>query len=129
MRDAVLTERETTTVRQRILPSLAVVLVLLICKGVLYGAILLTAIGLTVDISPGPWAIMVDLAVAFAIVAFLINRRRHGEDWPMMLAVVGAALVIGRMHGPVPAALEWVGLVLLVCAAYYDWRAGKRLKA
>lgn len=111
---------------RKALPSLAVVSALLLCKGLLYGTALLAVVGVAVDIPPGPWAVGVDLAVALAVVAFWFSRRRHGLIWPTLLAALGAALVIGRMHGLVPVELEWTGLLVLVVAAFLDWKAGRR---
>jgi hypothetical protein len=105
---------------------MAVLSALIVCKGLLYGTALLAIIGVSVDIPPGPWAAAVDIAVILAVATFWFSRRRHGMLWPTLLAVVGALLVIGRMHGPAPVELEWMGLVLLLVAAAIDWEAGKR---
>jgi hypothetical protein len=67
-------EIETGAGRRSLLPSLAVIVALLVCKGLLYGTALLAVIGVAVDIPPGPWAIAVDLAVALAVIAFWLNR-------------------------------------------------------
>ncbi len=120
-----LTGTKNDTKRGRLLPSLAVILALLVCKGLLYGTALLAIIGVTLEIPPGPWAIAVDFAVILAVAAFWYNRRRHGMIWPTLMAGVGALLVIGHMHGPVPVALEWAGLILIVAAAILDWKAGR----
>jgi hypothetical protein len=105
---------------------LSVIAALLVCKGLLYGTALLALIGVTLEIPPGPWAIAVDIAVTLAVVTFWFSRQRHGVLWPTLLAIPGALLVIGRMHGPVPVELEWSGLVLLLVAAVVDWQAGRR---
>ncbi len=121
---------ENKTKRPSPLPGLAVILTLLVCKGLLYGAALLAIIGVTIDIPPGPWAVAVDIAVILAVMAFWFNRRRHGNIWPVLMAAVGALFVIGHMHGLVPVAVEWTGLVLIVAAALLDWKAGRtRTKA
>ncbi|MCH4565590.1 hypothetical protein MKP05_21085 [Halomonas sp. EGI 63088] len=112
--------------RQSFLPSLTVIAALVVCKGLLYGTALLALIGVTVDIPPGPWSVAVDIAVVGATIAFWSNRRRHGMIWPTLIAALGAILVISRMHGQVPEALEWTGLSLLVVAALLDWRAGRK---
>ena len=119
-------EIETGAGRRSLLPSLAVISALLVCKGLLYGTALLAVIGVAVDIPPGPWAIAVDLAVVFAVVAFWFSRRRHGIVWPTLLASLGAILVVGYMHGLVHVELEWAGLVLLLVAAVLDWNVGQR---
>ena len=126
MRESTPTEIEADVGRQSLLPSLAVISALLICKGLLYGTALLAVLGVAVDIPPGPWAIAVDLAVACAVVAFWMSRRRHNMVGPTLLAVLGAILVIGYMHGLLPVQLEWAGLILLVIAAWLDWKAGRR---
>ncbi len=126
MRESTPMEIEIGAGRRSLLPSLAVISALLVCKGLLYGTVLLAVLGVAIDIPPGPWAIAVDIAVALAVVAFWFNRRRHGMVWPTLLAALGAILVIGYMHGPVPAELEWAGLILFVVAAFVDWKAGRR---
>jgi hypothetical protein len=108
--------------QESLLPGLAVISALLICKGLLYGTAMLAVIGVAVDIPTGPWAVAVDLAVMSAVLALWFNHRRHGNVWPTLLAAPGALLVIGRMHGPVPVELEWAGLAMLVVAAILDWR-------
>ena len=126
MREPAAMEIETGSDRRSLLPSLAVILALLVCKGLLYGTALLAVIGVAVDIPPGPWAIAVDLAVAIAVTAIWFSRRRHGVVWPTLLATLGAILVIGYMHGPIPVELEWAGLFLLLVAAFLDWKATRR---
>ncbi len=126
MREPTAMEIETGAGRRSLLPSLAVIVALLVCKGLLYGTALLAVIGVAVDIPPGPWAIAVDLAVALAVIAFWLSRRRHGVIWPTLLATLGAILVIGYMHGPIPVELEWAGLILLLVAAFLDWKAARR---
>jgi len=126
MREPTAMEIETGAGRRSLLPSLAVIVALLVCKGLLYGTALLAVIGVAVDIPPGPWAIAVDLAVALAVIAFWPSRRRHGVIWPTLLATLGAILVIGHMHGPIPVELEWAGLILLLVAAFLDWKAARR---
>ena len=126
MREPTAMEIETGAARRSLLPSLAVIVALLVCKGLLYGTALLAVIGVAVDIPPGPWAIAVDLAVALAVIAFWLSRRRHGVIWPTLLATLGAILVIGYMHGPIPVELEWAGLILLLVAAFLDWKAARR---
>ncbi len=126
MRDSTPMEIEAGAGQRSLLPSFAVISALLVCKGLLYGTALLAVIGVAVDIPAGPWAIAVDLAVVFAVVAFWFSRRRHGKVWPTLLASLGAILVIGYMHGPVPVELEWAGLILLLLAAVLDWIVGRR---
>ncbi len=126
MRESTPKEIETGAGRRSLLPSLAVISALLVCKGLLYGTALLAAIGVAVNIPPGPWAIAVDLAVVFAVVAFWFSRRRHGIVWPTLLASLGAILVVGYMHGAVHVELEWAGLILLLVAAVLDWNVGRR---
>ncbi len=120
---------DTGADRRSLLPSLAVISALVVCKGLLYGTALLAVVGVAVDIPPGPWAIAVDLAVAFAVAALWFSRRRHGMIGPTLLAALGAVLVVGYMHGPVPVALEWTGLGLLVAAAILDWKSGRMTPA
>lgn len=120
------TEIEAGFDRPNVLPGLAVLSALLICKGLLYGTALLAVLGVTIDIPPGPWAIAIDLAVGLAVVAFWFSRRRHGAVAPTLLAALGAVLVIGYMHGLLPVQLEWAGLILLVVAAWLDWKASRQ---
>jgi hypothetical protein len=120
------TENGAGAKHRTFLPGLAVVTALVLCKGLLYGTALLAVAGVMLDIPPGPWAIAIDLAVAVAVTAFWFSRRRHGKNLPTLLAALGAILVIGRMHGPVPVELEWAGLILLLVAAFFDWKAGRR---
>ena len=126
MRESTPMEIETGAGRRSLLPSLAVISALLVCKGLLYGTALLAVIGVAVDIPPGPWAIAVDIAVVFAVVAFWFSRRRHGIVWPTLLASLGAVLVVGYMHGLLQVELEWAGLVLLLVAAVLDWNVGRK---
>lgn len=126
MGKATMIETETDIPRRSLLPSLAVVSALVLCKGLLYGTALLALIGFSVDIPPGPWAVAVDIAVILAVIAFWYNRHRHGLIWPTLIAAIGAILVIGRMHGFVSSVLEWAGLILIVVAAFIDWKAGQR---
>lgn len=111
--------------RTKMWPIWSVAIALLLCKGLLILTIALAAIGMTITIPLGLWTAAVDVAVLVAVAAFWRRRQRSGQNLPFALAAVGAVMVIANMHGFVPPIVEWIGLVLLVLAAWLDWQGRK----
>ncbi len=115
----------------------ATALSLLACYGTLIVVAGLSALGVTIAINLQVWAAAI---VIFAVVAVLgvgLGARRHGVWWPLILAVLGAALVAcamylpGRIEGIAGIAgisarvVEIAGFAALIIAAVWDWRLCK----
>ena len=107
---------------------------LVACYGTLIVVAGLSALGVTIAINLHVWAAAI---VIFAVVAVLgvgLGARRHGVWWPLILAVLGAALVAFAMYLPDRIAgiagisarvVEIAGFAALIIAAVWDWRLCK----
>lgn len=80
--------------------------------------------GVGIALHEGEWAGVIS---AFAMIAagIAISYRRHRVVGPLVLAVVGAAMVLWVMFGSFNRALEIAGFAALVAATVWDWRAKK----
>lgn len=84
----------------------------------LIGILALLGIGLAVD--EGLWAITIAGAAVIAAVATAFNLRRHGQPWPLVLAVVGAAIIVYVMFVSYSMVVEAVGFATLIAAIALD---------
>jgi hypothetical protein len=107
---------------------------LLACYGTLGLVAILSIMGVSLAINVHVWAAAI---VAFALLAALgvgLGYRRHRKLGPVVVAFVGALLVIWAMYGSetIPAlfgfpsrVIELIGFAGLIAAAAWDWRLKK----
>jgi arsenite methyltransferase len=95
---------------------------LIACYGTmgLIGILALLGIGLAVD--EGIWAMAIAGAAVLAAIATGFNLRRHGQPWPLVLAVVGAAIIVYVMFVSYSMIVEAIGFAVLIAAVGLDLR-------
>jgi len=107
---------------------------LLACYGTLAVVAGLSALGVTIIVNVHVWAAAIVLFALAAVFGVAVGYRRHGNAAPLILAVVGAALVATAMYIPdriesetgVPdRVVEIAGFAALITAALWDWRICK----
>ena len=100
----------------------------------------LSALGVTIAINLHVWAAAIVIFAVIAVLGVGLGARRHGVWWPLILAVLGAALVAcamylpGRIEGIAGIAgisgisarvVEIAGFAALIIAALGDWRLSR----
>ena len=101
--------------------GVAALLAFIACNGLILVTALLAIFGLTLNINPHVQAILISL---FAILtSFLIFKgfKRHNKFGPLILAGVGALVIILSMYIWNDKLIESAGLLALVVAAGWNW--------
>lgn len=104
------------------LAGAATVLAIAACYGtlVLIGALAL--MGITLAPHAGVWAGVISVLALLAAAGVLLGYRRHRAIAPLLLALLGAALILWVMLGSYDRLMELAGFAVLVAAAVWDWR-------
>lgn len=103
--------------------AVSTALAILTCYGTLIAVSLLSLMGVSVAIHEGAWAGTISLFAVLAVGGFAINTRRHGVVAPLLIAALGAALIVYTMLGTYLRSVEITGFVFMTLAAVWDWRA------
>lgn len=108
------------------LAGFATLLAIVACYGTLILVSALSVLGITLAIHEGAWAGTVSLFALIAAGAVLLGYRRHRTLGPLILACVGAALILWVMFGRYDRIVELAGFAALVCAAAWNWYAMRK---
>ncbi|MGI9318473.1 MAG: MerC domain-containing protein [bacterium] len=106
--------------------GVAALLAFIACNGLILVTALLAIFGLTLNINPHVQAILISL---FAILtSFLIYKGflQHRKVGPLILAGVGALVIILTMYIWYNKLIESAGLLVLVVAAGWNWYATRQ---
>jgi arsenite methyltransferase len=93
---------------------------LLGCYGTLALVGLLAMLGITVSVNEALWAAAIAGAALIAAVATGFNARRHRQPWPLMVAGIGAGLVVYAMFVAYDPLVEAAGFGFLIGAVALD---------
>ena len=74
----------------------------------------------------GAWAGAISVFAVLAVVGMALRYRRHRALPPLVLAALGAALIVWVMFGVYHLAVELAGFALLVAATIWDWRVKQK---
>ena len=102
------------------------ILALCACYGTLGLVALLSMMGVTVAVHEGAWAGTISVFAVLAVGGMALGYRRHGALPPLVLAALGAALIVWVMFGVYHLAVELAGFALLVVATFWDWRVKQK---
>lgn len=98
----------------------ATAVALLACYGTMALVAALSLMGLSLAVDEGLWAVAIAAAAVIAVAATGLNLRRHGRPWPLLLAALGAALILYAMFGAYHPVVEGLGFAALVGAVVID---------
>lgn len=98
-------------------------LAILACYGTLavVGALSLMGVALAVD--EGLWAGAIVLFALLALAGLILGWRVHRSMPPVLLGVLGTALILWTMGASYSRSIEIAGFVFLIAAAWLDWQA------
>lgn len=102
---------------------------LVACYGTLALVLVLSAVGVTVDVHEGAWATVIVAFAWIAVLAMGVNIPRHGSFVPFILADIGALLVSWVTFIQFSRGLELLGFAMLAVAALRDRHLLKRAPA
>lgn len=108
------------------LAGAATVCSIVACYGTLAVVGVLSVMGVGIALHEGAWAGVISLFAVIAAAGIAFGYRRHRVIGPLVLAIVGAVLVLWVMFGSFNRVLEIAGFAALVAATVWDWRAKKR---
>jgi len=122
--------QESTTVGKfGWLAGTGTLLSILACYGTLATLAVLSLLGITLVVDPGVWAGTISLFAVLAVVGVAVTYRQHGKIVPLLIALVGAGLILWAMFGSYSRIIELLGFGGLIIAATWDWRLKKRMQA
>jgi hypothetical protein len=112
------------------LSSVAALLAIVACYGTVLVVSALSLLGVTLAIHEGAWAGVIVLFAVLAAVGVALGYWRHRVLAPLVIAVVGAVIILWVMFGFYNRILELTGFAALIGAATWDWRLkGHRIEA
>lgn len=99
------------------------IMAVLACYGTLAAVALLSLMGITLAINEGIWAGAIVVFALLALTGLVLSWRQHRTLPPLLFGIVGVGLIAYTMSVSYSQPLEIAGFVLLVLAAFLDWRA------
>jgi MerC mercury resistance protein len=94
----------------------------LACYGTLVIIAILGALGIAVAVNETLWTAAIVGFAGLAIVGLMASYRCHKQYLPLVLGLLGFAVVVYAMYFQYHRLTEVVGLALLAVAALIDWR-------
>lgn len=117
-----MTQEARNTSKLEWLAGAAALLSIVACYGTLFTISVLSALGITLVVHNGAWAGAIALFAVLAVVGVLLGYRRHRMLAPLVLAGIGAAIILWVMFGSFNRILELIGFAALIVGATWDWR-------
>lgn len=107
------------------LPGAAAILAFIACNGLFIIVAILSVFGITIAINPHVQAAVISLFAVLTLCFVFLGYRKHGVLGPMILAVIGAVIIVGTMYIYFNKIVESLGLLALIASAIWSWRASK----
>jgi len=104
------------------LPGLATAMPFIACYGTLAFMSILGALGVAIALDEGLWAGAIVAFAALAVSGLAFGSLRHRQIGPLLIGAIGAAAVAYAMYVQYARPIELSGFVLLLVAAFWDWR-------
>ena len=111
------------------LSGVSAVLAFLACNGTTLLVGLLSFVGITLAINPHVQAATISIFAVVTLVFVYFGYRDHRKAGPLIISVVGAALVVGTLYTVFNKVVETAGLVLLIGSSIWSWRESTRRKS
>jgi hypothetical protein len=100
----------------------------LACYGTLAIIGLFGALGFSVSIHKGAWAITISLFALIALLGAVLNYRKHGIPPPAILSTIGFGLILWAMFVHFQRFVEITGFSCLIIKAIWDHQIKKRIE-
>jgi len=106
--------------------GVAALLTFIACNGLFLVTALLALFGITLGINPHVQAILISLFAIFTSILIYIGFMRHRKIGPLLLAGIGALVIIFTMYISYSKLIESAGLLALVVAAGWNWYVARQ---
>lgn len=100
-------------------------LAIVACYGTMAVVGALSLLGVSLAINEAAWAGAISLFAVIAVAGMALGYSCHRVKMPLIIAVIGAALVLWAMFVSYSRIVEICGLAALIAAAVWDWRLRK----
>ncbi len=107
------------------LPGAAALLAFVACNGTAVLVAMLAGFGITLVINPQLQAAAISVFALLTLGFVFLGYRKHQTMGPLLLASIGAILVIGTMYIAFNKIIESLGLLVLIASAVWSWRTSK----
>lgn len=118
-------ERSSAASRFGWLAGTCTILSMAACYGTLAIVTVLSFLGVTLAINKGVWAGAISLFALLAVLGVVLSYRGHRVKGPLVIAALGAGLILWAMFGSYSRMVELIGFAGLITAAVWDWRVKK----
>lgn len=108
------------------LSAITALLAFLACNGLLALSALLAGLGIGFDVNPHLQAALISLFAVLTVFFVYRGFRTHRGPGPLVLAALGAAVILATLYLAYSKLVESIALVLLVIAAAWNWRLARR---
>ena len=106
--------------------GVAALLTFIACNGLILVTGLLALFGITLGINPHVQAILISLFAILTSVLIYKGFMRHHNIGPLLLAGIGALVIILTMYISYSKLIESAGLLALVVAAGWNWYVARQ---
>ena len=106
--------------------GIAALLTFIACNGLILVTALLALFGITLGINPHIQAILISLFAILTSILIYKGFMRHRKIGPLLLAGIGALVIIFTMYVSYNKLIESAGLLALVVAAGWNWYVARQ---
>ncbi len=106
--------------------GVAALLAFIACNGLILVTSILAILGITLSINPHVQAILISLFALLTSVLIYKGFMQHHKIGPLLLAGIGALVIILTMYISYSKLIESAGLLALVVAAGWNWYVARR---
>ena len=92
------------------------------CNGLIVLTALLALFGITFVVDPHVQAALISVFSILTLILVYTGYRQHRTRGPLILAAVGALVIIATMYVSYNKTIESIGLVALITSAIWSWR-------
>ena len=108
------------------LSAIAALLAFLACNGLLVLSAVLASLGIGFDVNPHLQAALISLFAVLTAFFVLRGYRSHRKPGPLILAMLGAIVILATLYLAYSKLVESVALAALVIAAIWNWRLARQ---
>lgn len=112
--------------KSAIYAGVSALLAFIACNGLILATAVLALFGLTFAIDPRVQAILISLFAILTSVLIFKGFLKHRKVGPLVLAGVGAFVILLTMYVSYNKLIESAGLLALVVAAGWNWYVARR---
>lgn len=106
--------------------GVAALLAFIACNGLILATALLAIFGITLGINPHVQAILISLFAILTSVLIYKGFMQHHKIGPLLLAGIGALVIILTMYISYSKLIESAGLLALIVAAGWNWYVARQ---